>query len=171
MKKLGRLVVLAVGMIGLAASVFAAGTVTITPTRIYVLEQAGANTPYQTKANRVLLSIAWTGDPTTGSVPVTTINPNTYGISGYYLYHARTIPSAASPPATYSIALNVTYGSVTYNETWGLLASRSTSAIEDVTIATTGHSYPNIIRNWAFTLSGNAAPGGAGIVELIFTSE
>ena len=155
MKKLLRLVFVAVLLVFLATPAFPLGTVTIVPTRIQV----------NNVITRVVLVISWVGDSANGSVPTTTINSSTYQIQGWYLYSAETKPGTPAPTDQYSIVIN---DSSSLDIAGSLITSRSTTNTELVNVGKASFGYPIVNSNLSFVLTGNSQTSAKGTLILTF---
>ena len=117
---------------------------------------------------RIVLTIVWAADAGAVAPDALTINAETYGISGWYLYSAKTVPGTPSPTDNYDIVINDTSG---FDIAGGKLANRDTTAVEIVNIGTATHGYPIVNGNLSFVVSGNAVNSATGTLILTFVSD
>ena len=132
-----------------------AGTVTVVREEIAILEMIA----------RKIITLSWVADASAATVPSTTINAITYGITGWYLYSAETNPGATAPTANYDIVINDADG---LDIAWGLLANRHTSNTEIAFLADSSHGYPVVRGNLTFTLTNNLVNSATGTCILTF---
>ncbi len=140
------------------ALLFAVGTATIARTMI------GATN----SKPRIVLTIVWAADAGAVAPAATTISASTYGISGWYLYSAKTVPGTPAPTPNYDIVINDTNG---FDITGGKLADRHTTAVELVNIGTATHGYPIANGDLSFVVSGNSVNSATGTLILTFVSD
>jgi hypothetical protein len=114
------------------------------------------------KAQRTYVTLTCTGD---GSITAYSLNPNTYGIRGWYLYNVTTNPGTA-PTAAYDITLVVDGEDVA----GGKLADRSATATETVVIASSTIGYFMMDGAMSITFAGNTANPSVIVMTLRFTS-
>jgi hypothetical protein len=117
---------------------------------------------------RIVLTIVWAADSGAVAPAALTINASTYGISGWYLYSAKTVPGSPSPTPNYDIVINDANG---FDIAGGKLADRHTTAVEIVNIGTATHGYPIVNGNLSFVVSGNSVNSATGTLILTFVSE
>lgn len=139
-------------MIVFPGTCFAAGSVSIVPNKIMI----------DSKPQRVELVCTFTGDASVGGHVTATINPNTYGIKGYYLYEAVTNPGTA-PDNLYDISITDADGVAVVGT---LLENRSNSASERVRVDA---YYPQIMNTWTVTITNDNNLGAVIVLTLRFT--
>ncbi len=137
---------------------FAVGTATVSRTTI------GATN----SRPRIVLTIVWAADSSAVAPAAKTIDASVYGISGWYLYSAKTVPGTPAPTPNYDIVINDANG---FDITGGKLADRHTSAVELVNIGTATHGYPIVNGDLSFVVSGNSVNSATGTLILTFVSE
>ena len=152
MKKL--LVLISILALLIPSFVWAAGSATITPSTLTVMQYA----------QRKVLSIAVTAG-TSGAFTDSTITSATYGIIGWYLYSVETVPGVGVPPGgVYTVTIKDANG---YDLAGGLLAGRSTTAVELVNVGNASSGFPMVRGN--LTLGINTLTTTAATTTIILT--
>jgi hypothetical protein len=106
-----------------------------------------------------IVTINWTGDASTGSVPTTTIT-GLAPVQGYQITQIQTVPGTPSPTASYSITVKDVNG---YDMAGGQATSLSATAA--ASFATTSAT-PPIVGALSFALTGNSVASAKGKVIL-----
>jgi hypothetical protein len=106
-----------------------------------------------------IVTINWTGDASTGSVPTTTIN-GLGPVQGYQITQIQTVPGTPAPTAGYSITVKDVNG---YDMAGGQATTLSATA--SASFATTSAT-PPIVGSLSFALTGNSVASAKGKVIL-----
>lgn len=106
-----------------------------------------------------MVTINWTGDASTGSVPTTTIT-GLNQVQGYTITQIQTVPGTPAPTAGYSITVKDVNG---YDMAGGQASSLSATAA--ASFATTSAT-PPIVGSLSFALTGNSVASAKGKVIL-----
>lgn len=118
------------------------------------------------RPTRVVITASWTAG-SLATAPTFTIDPDTYGIRGWYLYSVETDPGTTAPTDNYDLVINDSNG---IDVCWGLLANRSTSATQQVNCATSGHSYPVVRSTLTPVLTNNSVNSATGVIIFTFVA-
>ena len=106
-----------------------------------------------------MVTINWTGDASTGSVPTTTIT-GLNQVQGYVITQIQTVPGTPAPTAGYSITVKDVNG---YDMAGGQASSLSATAA--ASFATTSAT-PPLVGSLSFALTGNSVASAKGKVVL-----
>lgn len=140
------------------ALAFAAGQVT-TPGTPVISHVSG-------QADRVRIPITFTADDGTAAITSYVLQPDVYGIMGYYLYSVEVNPGATGP-TNGAWDLDIT-------DADGFVVSRN--AIDDQSSTATNiiimgpYGFPNIETDWTISIGDNAVNSANVVVYLTFTS-
>jgi len=114
---------------------------------------------------RKVLTLAWTGDASGGSMPAVSVVTATYGIEGWFLYSVETNPGATAPTDDYDIVINDADG---LDIAGGLLANRDTANTEMVSLRAAAAGYPMVRGNLSVVITGNSVNSATGTVIMTF---
>lgn len=158
MKRLSRFILYVILGLFLVCPSFslAAGTVTATDTRR--ISVSGT-------IQRTVVTLTCTADASAATFPSFTLNPATYGITGWYLYSVETNPGTTAPTDDYDIAITDADG---FDVAGGLLANRDTANTEKVYLGSVG--YPVIDGSWTLAITGNSINSAVIVIRLTFTA-
>ena len=117
------------------------------------------------KVSRKVITIAWTGAAAGGAIDAITVNAQTYGIEGWYLYSVETNPGTTAPTDDYDIVINDADG---LDIAGGLLANRDSSVTEMVNLRAAATGYPMVRGNLSVAISGNSVNSATGTIIMTF---
>jgi hypothetical protein len=150
MRLLKTIAIVLLGLVMMATSVYAAGSVTPTgPTKV-----SGQESSYY------VVTWEWTADAADGSVPTSTVS----GIMGYVV-RVITDPGATAPTDDYDIVLNDKYGADVMG---GALIDRDTTATEHaLPIIGSASAGALVIDTLQLSISGNSVNSATGTVTVL----
>ncbi len=138
----------------LPCMVFAAGTVTGP-----VIKRVQVDGRVQ----RVTLTYTFTADGE-AAMASTTLDPATYGITGWYLYKIKTTPG--TPGATNGAWDFDATDVDSFVQTRNLIDDRSSTASQEIIF---NSGYPMILSTWTLSIGDNAVNNAVETIELTFT--
>jgi len=128
----------------------------------------GAPTSISPSVPALVQTIDCTASADNASFPSTTVT--TTKVFGRYLVQVSTNPGAgaAAPTAAYDITLTDSDG---LDNALGLLADRSATATERVSIANTTIVYPVVLGNYTLAITNNLVNSAAVQIKLIYMAQ
>lgn len=134
----------------MAGSALAVGTASVTSVAKYTVIR---------EVQRVVITITYTDD-TNGTT--TTIDPDTYGIRGWYLISSETLSGKTAPTNGTTVAIKSASG--------GTLFTMTLSNSTTVSVFTNYQYVDPVTGILTFSLSGNSVNNGTGTVKLVFSA-
>jgi hypothetical protein len=113
-----------------------------------------------------IITISWTGDASTGSVPSTEF-PDISSIRGYYIIKASTKPGTVNPTALYDIAINNEIGDIMGGALGNLAAATASTNISPLDSGGMPALVP-VDGPLTFVLTNNSVNSATGTVKLYF---
>ena len=142
-------------LILLPLTVFATGTATVgAPIKVNV----------QGQTQRIVIPVTFTADSSATEATVT-LNPTTYGITGWYLYQVQTVPGTPGPTnGAWDLDITDARSEVISRN---LIDDRSSTLPQTVFF---NSGYPMIVNTWTLSIGDNAVNSAVVVVYLTFVS-